>query len=47
VKKYYLILEKKKRYQYGAFPRTKEGRKKALNYAKKLNKEYKLTFIIK
>jgi hypothetical protein len=47
VKKYYLILEKKKKYQYGVFPRTKEGREKAKNYVKKLEKEHELKFFLK
>jgi len=47
VKDYYLVLDKIKKYQYGAFPKTKEGRVKALKYLAKLKKELKLNFILK
>lgn len=48
MKEYYLILEQKKKYQYGAFPRTKSGKAKANKYLKKLRKEENhLKFIIK
>ena len=47
MKKYYLILEKNKKYQYGAFPKTKKGKEEALKYLKTLKKEHKLNFFIK
>lgn len=47
-KRAYLILGKKTRYIYGAFPRTKEGHAQAKDYKKKLSKKQKgLEFIIK
>jgi hypothetical protein len=47
VKDYILVLEKKKRYQYGAFPRTKAGRENAKKYVKKLKKEHNMDFVLK
>jgi hypothetical protein len=47
VKEFYLILEKKKKYQYGAFPRNKVGKEKALKYIRKLKREHKMDFILR
>jgi hypothetical protein len=47
VKSYYLILDKNKKYHYGAFPKTKEGKILADKYLKKLKRLHKLDFFIK
>ena len=47
-KQFYLVLNKKNKYTYGAFPRTKKGKEEAVAYKdtlKKTNK--KLDFVIK
>jgi hypothetical protein len=47
-KQFYLILNKKNKHTYGAFPRTKEGKESAVKYKKKLiSKNKSLDFIIK
>jgi hypothetical protein len=47
-KSFFLILNKKNNYLFGAFPRTKEGKAEALLYKEKLKEENKgLVFIIK
>lgn len=47
-KQFYLILNKKNKYLYGAFPRTKEGKAQASAYKEELKKKYKnFIFIIK
>lgn len=46
-KKYYLILGKKSKWTYGAFPRTKEGRAAAILYRDRLKNERKEHFIVK
>lgn len=47
-KQFYLILNKKNKYNYGAFPRTKTGRAAALLYKEGLKKENTdLVFILK
>jgi hypothetical protein len=46
-KRCYLILGKKSKYIYGAFPRTPEGKKAAIKYKDKLAKvEEKDNFFI-
>jgi hypothetical protein len=47
MKEYYRVLDKKKKYQYGVFPRTKLGKKMALKYLKKLQKETHSDFVIR
>ena len=37
--KCYLVVSKKNEYVQGAFPYTDEGKKKALGYLKKINKD--------
>lgn len=47
-RQFYLILNKKNKYTFGAFPRTKEGKTAALAYKEILKKKHKkLQFIIK
>ncbi len=46
-KRCYLILGKKSKYIYGAFPRTPEGHKDAKKYKEKLIKKNKIPLIIK
>jgi hypothetical protein len=47
-KQFYLILNKKNKYTYGAFPRTKDGKEEAVAYKEKLKKKHKaMNFIIK
>ena len=47
-KQFYLVLNKKNKYTYGAFPRTKEGKQQAIDYKNKLLKQNKnFEFIIK
>ena len=43
----YTILEKKSRFIYGAFPRTKDGYQAAKDYKNKLKKNQNMEFIIK
>ena len=37
-RQFYLVLNKKNKYTFGAFPRTKEGKNAALLYKKSLQK---------
>jgi hypothetical protein len=47
-KQFYLVLNKKNKYTFGAFPRTKAGKEKAVLYKESLKKEHNsLDFIIK
>lgn len=47
-KQFYLVLNKKNKYTFGAFPRTKTGRAAAILYKEELKKKHgKLVFIIK
>ena len=46
-KKYYLILSKESRHNFGAFERNKAGLALAKKYKQKLIKEQKMEFIIK
>jgi hypothetical protein len=46
LKRCYLVLSKKKKHRYGAFPYTKEGYKRAEEYVKTLKKEHKEDFIV-
>jgi hypothetical protein len=46
-KKYYIILSKKNRHNYGAFPRDKIGLMSAKKYKEKLVKENGIEFVIK
>ncbi len=39
--KYYLVLSKSRNYTYGAFPHTKDGKKKAEDFAKVNSKKLK------
>jgi hypothetical protein len=45
-KRCYLVLSKKRRHRYGAFPLTKEGRKKAKDYVKILKGEHNEDFVV-
>ncbi len=42
----YIVISKKKKHTYGAFPFTKEGLKKAEQYTKTLKKEHKEDFLV-
>jgi len=47
-KQFYLVLNKKNKYTFGAFPRTKVGKEAALLYREELKKKHSaLEFIIK
>jgi hypothetical protein len=46
-KKYYIILSKETRQNYGAFPRDKIGHEAAKKYKNQLTKENNIEFIIK
>jgi hypothetical protein len=47
-RQFYLVLNKKNKYTYGAFPRTKNGKQEALAYKEKLKETHKnLDFIVK
>ena len=46
-KKFYTILSKISRHNYGAFERNKKGLENAKSYKLKLVKEYKMDFVIK
>ena len=47
-KQFYLVLNKKNKYTYGAFPRTREGRMAAMLYKQELRKKHeKLVFVVK
>ena len=46
-KKCYLVLAKKNKFLYGAFPRNPEGHKKAKIYKRKLLRLQKIVCIIK
>jgi len=46
-KKCYVVLSKKRKHTYGAFPFTKEGLKKAKEYSKLMKKEHSEDFIVK
>jgi len=45
-KKCYVVVSKKKKHIYGAFPFTEEGLKKAKEYSKTLKKENKEEFLV-
>ena len=44
--KCYVVLSKVKRYRYGAFPYTEDGRTLAEEYVKKMTKQYNEDFYI-
>jgi len=47
-RQFYLILNKKNKHTYGAFPRTKQGKLNALAYKEELKKEHEGSdFVIK
>ena len=46
-KKCYIVISKKRKHTYGAFPFTKEGLKKAKEYSKTLKKENEEDFVVK
>jgi len=46
-KKCYIVISKKKKHTYGAFPLSPEGLKKAKAYSKVLKKEHKEDFVVK
>ena len=46
-KKCYIVICKKRKHTYGAFPFTEEGLKKAKKYCKTLKKEHKEDFVVK
>lgn len=47
-KQFYLVLNKKNKYTFGAFPRTRAGRAAAVLYRKRLKrKNAELSFVIK
>jgi hypothetical protein len=46
-KRAYLIVGKKSKFIYGAFERTPEGKKKAEEYKKKLDKNKEAKYVIK
>jgi hypothetical protein len=45
-RQFYLVLNKKNRYTYGAFPRTKEGRVAAMLYKRELKKKHSKTVFV-
>ena len=47
-RQFYLVLNKRNKYTFGAFPRNKDGRAAAILYKKKLKiKHAELDFIVK
>ena len=46
-KKCYVVLSKKRKHTYGAFPFSKEGLKKAKEYLELMKKEHNEDFIVK
>jgi hypothetical protein len=45
--KCYRIVDEQSKMLYGAFPKTKEGKRHAEKYLKKINKDKHLTIILK
>ena len=46
-KKCYIVISKKKKHTYGAFPFTEEGLEKAKKYSRLLKREHKEEFVVK
>lgn len=46
-KKCYIVISKKKKHTYGAFPFTEEGLEKAQKYSRLMKKEHKEEFLVK
>ena len=46
-KKFYIVLSKEKRHNYGVFERNKLGLDQAKIYKEKLTKELQILFVIK